>query len=84
MEVPRKIWVLGGGGGQEKPIYRGGCLKIAGCLGQFADLRGAWQERGVWCFWGVGGWYPNAHYIECRFTLKLVRNMIITYSSLPV
>ena len=22
------------------------------------SLGGAWQERGVWCFWG--GWYPDA------------------------
>ena len=39
----------GGGGGRE--------------LGQFADLRGAWQERGEdGCFWGGGGWYLDAHY----------------------
>ena len=35
------------GHSREKPIYRGDCLKR---LGQFADLRGAWQERGG-CFW---------------------------------
>ena len=29
----------GGGGVQEKPIYRGNCLKRGG-LGQFADLSG--------------------------------------------
>ena len=34
----------GGGGGHEKPIERWGLPK--GGLGQCADLRGAWQERG--------------------------------------
>ena len=31
------------GEGFTKKIYRGDCLKR---LGQFADLRGAWQDRG--------------------------------------
>ena len=38
----------GGGGGGFKNQYVGGLHKKGG-LGQFADLRGAWQER-----WG--GW----------------------------
>ena len=39
--VHRKIHFRGHS--REQPIYRGDCLKR---LGQFADLRGAWQERG--------------------------------------
>ena len=39
-----KIRLLGRGGGLEKTIYREDCLKRG--LGQFFDLRGAWQERG--------------------------------------
>ena len=35
-------------------------MKKRGGLGQFADLRGAWQERGGVVF--EGGWYPDAHY----------------------
>ena len=31
-----------------------------GGLGQFEDLRGAWQERGGVVF--EEGWYPYAHY----------------------
>ena len=46
--VHRKIGVLGGGG-HEKPRYKGGLPKKGG-LGQFAELRGAWQES------GGGGW----------------------------
>ena len=38
--IHRKIqFSRGGGGFQEKPIYRGDCLKRGG-LGEFADLRG--------------------------------------------
>ena len=38
-------------GGLEKPIYRGELPKRGGGgLGQFVDLKGAWQERGGWCF----------------------------------
>ena len=33
------------GGVHKKPVERGGLPKKGG-LGQFADLRGAWQERG--------------------------------------
>ena len=33
----------------EKPIQRGELPKKGG-LGQFADLRGVWQERGGWGF----------------------------------
>ena len=60
-EVHWKIQFLRGeGGGVTKKQYRAGkCLKRG--LGQFADLRGSWQDRGKWCFWG-GCWYPNAHY----------------------
>ena len=50
-----KIWLLGGGG-LTKNQYRGGGLPKKGSLGQFANLRGTWQER------GGRGWYPNAHY----------------------
>ena len=42
-----KIWLLGG---VMKSQYRG-VIAEKGGLRQFADLRGAWQERG-WCFWG--------------------------------
>ena len=37
-----------GGGGDEKPIYRGDCLKGGGggVVGQFANLRGVWWKRG--------------------------------------
>ena len=47
------------GGGSQKNNIKGGLPKKGG-LGQFANLRGPWQERGG----GVleGGWYPNAHY----------------------
>ena len=48
------------GGVHEKPNIKGGLPKKGG-LGQFVDLRGARQERGV-VFLRVGGWYPNAHY----------------------
>ena len=58
LRVHWKIWLLG----EEvhrKPRERGGdCLK--GGLGQFADLRGTWQERGGGVF--EGGWHPNAYY----------------------
>ena len=59
MGVHWKIQLSEGGGVHEKPIQRGELPKRGG-LGQFVDLRGAWQERGG----GVleGGWYPNAHY----------------------
>ena len=63
-----KIQFLGSGG-HEKPIYRGGnCLKRG--LGQFANLRGAWQKRGGGVF--EADWYPNEHYgllqdFRCRF-----------------
>ena len=52
----------GGGGCHEKPIYMGELPK-KGWLGQGANLRGAWQKRWEWCFWG-GSWYPNAHNAE--------------------
>ena len=41
-------WV-GGGGVRGKPIYWGGGGLPKGGLGQLADLRGAWQERGTLC-----------------------------------
>ena len=45
--VHRNIRLLGG---VLKNQYIGGdCLKMGG-VGQFVDLRGAWQERGGWCF----------------------------------
>ena len=51
-------WFLGGGGSQKyKNIGR--ITLNGGGLGQFADLRGAWQKRGGGVFEGV--WYPNAH-----------------------
>ena len=66
-----KIWLLRG---LEKPIYRG-WIALKGGLGQFADLRVAWQERGGG---GVeGGWYPNVHYgwVLNMQTLHNVLNM---------
>ena len=54
-----KIQLLGGGV-HKKLIKRGGLPKKR-VLGEFADLRGAWQERGGGLF-DEGGWYPNAHY----------------------
>ena len=44
-----------------KNQYRGGggVPKKGWVGGQFADLRGAWQERGGWC------WYSDAHYVVC-------------------
>ena len=45
----------GGGGGLEKPIYRGG-------LGQFVDLRGVWQERGEGVFQEVDTPMPTMWY----------------------
>ena len=57
MGVHWKVWLLGGGGGHRKLIYRGNCLKRMGVggLGQFADLRGkAWQKRGGGVFEGEG------------------------------
>ena len=58
-----KNWILGGGGSW-KNQYRGGGLPKKVGLGHFADLRGAWQERGSDVFEGVGGGVdaPNAHY----------------------
>ena len=42
-----KIWLLGEGkGGTRKTNIEGGLPKKEGGLEQFADLRGAWQERG--------------------------------------
>ena len=46
-----------GGRFHEKPIYMGDFLKRG--LEQFADVRGAWQERGGWCFWRGGGLIPQ-------------------------
>ena len=46
-----------GGGVHEKSIYWGELPKRGG-LGQFADLREAWQERGGGVFERRGGWYP--------------------------
>ena len=40
-----KIQLLGGGGGSQKNNIYGGLPK-KGELGQFANLRGPWQERG--------------------------------------
>ena len=58
-----QLLVGGGGGVHKKPIYRGDCWKGGGGLGQFDNLRGAWQEKWGWYFWGGGeGWYPNVHY----------------------
>ena len=42
-----KIWLLGEGKrGTRKTNIEGGLPKKEGGLEQFADLRGAWQERG--------------------------------------
>ena len=45
-------------GGHEKLIYRRELPKKGEGLGQFADLRGTWQKRGVGEFEGVGGETP--------------------------
>ena len=37
----------------EKPIYRGNCLKRK--VGQFPDLRGAWQKKAGTAFERGGG-----------------------------
>ena len=42
---------MGWGGVHEKAIWSGG-LPERGGLGQFGDLRGAWQERGGVVFEG--------------------------------
>ena len=49
MGIHWKIQFLGGDGGQEKPIYKGDCLK--GGLGQFADLRGPRGGVGLAYIW---------------------------------
>ena len=60
-KVHWKIRLLGGGGSQ-KTIYRGDCVK-RGCLGHFVDLMGGLgKKEGGGVFEG-GGWYPNAHYV---------------------
>ena len=46
------------GGSLKNPIFREGSQKTIfkgefpkkGSIGQFSDLRGAWQKKGVWCF----------------------------------
>ena len=48
-----------GGGGSWKNQYRGGGLPKKVGLGHFADLRGAWQERGSDVFKGGGGRCPQ-------------------------
>ena len=51
---------------------RGDCFKRGGGLGQFTDLRG-WglaKEEGMVFLSRVGGWYPNAHYVNYEFTLN--------------
>ena len=50
-----KIQLLGGGVHEN---IEGGCLK--GGLKQFADLRGAWEEKGGGVF--EGGWYLDAYH----------------------
>ena len=54
-----------GGGGSLKINIERGLPKKRG-LGQFADLRGAWQERGGGVFLRGARWHPNAHYVECQ------------------
>ena len=48
---------MGWGGVHEKAIWSGGLPKRGGGLGQFGDLRGAWEERvdGVFEEGGGGG-----------------------------
>ena len=41
------------GGSSRKTDIEGGLPKRGGLI-QFADLKGAWQERRGWCFWGWG------------------------------
>ena len=68
-----KLWYFWGSlknpsfrGGFTKKQYIGGdCLKRG--LGQFADLRGAWQERGGWYFWG--GRDTPMHTMDCPLTI---------------
>ena len=61
MVKDEKTNIFGGEGSLKNPIFRGGvhkknqyrrdCLK-RGELEESVDLKGAWQERGVWCFSG--------------------------------
>ena len=44
-----KIQLLGRGD-LEKPIYKGDCPKRGAWT--VCWFKGAWQERGGWCFWG--------------------------------
>ena len=55
-----KIWFLGGAGFLKNQYIGRNCLKRRG-LGQFPDLRGG-GELGK----KEGGWYPNAHYVQCH------------------
>ena len=72
------------GGSLKNPVFRGEFTKniyIGGLpkkrwLGQFADLRGAWQERGECCFWG--GWV----YIPMYTTSVFVRYIQYSLKSL--
>ena len=63
-----KIWLLEGRV-RKKPIDRGGLLKKGG-VGQFADLRGAWLERGGGVF--EGSWYSDAHYDLFKKTYLII------------
>ena len=68
--------LLGGGGSRKTNIEGRDCLK--GGLEQFADLRGAWQERAGDVF--EGGWYPIPHYDHSEMGLK--KEIIKTFNKL--
>ena len=57
----------------------GNCLKRG--LGQFADLRGACQERGRWCFWRGGGggggcWYVCKKVEALRMSIFFIKDKL--------
>ena len=57
------------GWGSRKINIDRGLPKKGGGLGQFVDLRGAWQERGGGVF--EGGCYTNAHYDSANMLLEI-------------
>ena len=82
MRVHWKIWFLGGaggGGGQEKPILRGGLHKKgrAWTVCRFKEGRfGKKEEGGVF----ERGWYPNAHDEQQFFLIYFITTFLKQYS----